>query len=80
MNTQVVKIISLKLILRLNFDKIVCWLDIHGKDQSDSKSKCGENLEDNASNKESQVELTDDGCSSSHRGEYLLHVSSVLQL
>lgn len=48
------------------------WLDTHGKDQSNSKPKCAENLEDSASNKESQVEPTDDGCSSSHRGEYFL--------
>lgn len=60
-----------KLKLHLNFNKLVCWLDIHGKDQSDNKPKCAENLEDNANNKESEVEPSDDGCSSSHRGEYL---------
>lgn len=56
--------------LHLNFDKLVCWLDTHEKDQSDSKPKCAENLEDNTSNKESNAEPTDDGCSSSHRGGY----------
>ena len=62
----------LKIGVHLNFDKLVCWVDTHGKDQSNSKPKCAENLKDNASNKESQVEPTDDGCSSSQRGEYLL--------
>lgn len=50
--------------------------DTHGKDQSNSKPKCAENLEDSASNKESQVEPTDDGCSSSHRDKELQSVQS----
>ncbi|XP_022978263.1 uncharacterized protein LOC111478296 isoform X1 [Cucurbita maxima] len=50
--------------------------DTHGKDQSNSKPKCAENLEDNASNKESQVEPTDDGCSSSQRDKGLQSVQS----
>lgn len=61
----------MKLRLCLNFDELACWLDTHGKDQSNSKTKCAENLEDNAGNKDSQVE-PDDGCSSSHRGGYFL--------
>ena len=61
-----------KLRLYLNFEKLACWLDTHGKDQSNSKTKSAENLEDNAINKDSQVE-PDDGCSSSHRGEYFNH-------
>ncbi|KAL0540165.1 hypothetical protein IC582_024395 [Cucumis melo] len=49
--------------------------DTHGKDQSNSKTKCAENLEDNAGNKDSQVE-PDDGCSSSHRDKELQSVQS----
>ncbi|KAE8648226.1 RNA demethylase ALKBH10B isoform X2 [Cucumis sativus] len=49
--------------------------DTHGKDQSNCKTKSAENLEDNAINKDSQVE-PDDGCSSSHRDKELQSVQS----